>query len=149
MRVLSSTAAALVIAFAVPAHADFIDTEWRVVGFTGEAWFIEPQRLIGEAQRFHAGFSDGPFYSCDHGGQSTTYTKYSNNEFFANPEFSLFIPLKHGMTLSSNALFVHRITCEGSGSPNERRVMYPFVTNEARKSAWYLFEGGVFSFFAP
>ena len=53
------------------------------------------------------------------------------------------------MTLSSNTLFVHRITCESDGNPANRRVMYPFVTNEARKSAWYLFEGGVFSLYNP
>jgi len=51
--------------------------------------------------------------------------------------------------LSSETLFVHRITCEGGGSSAERGTMYPFVTNEARKSAWYLFEGGVFTLYNP
>lgn len=89
------------------------------------------------------------FYNCDYAGQFSTYTRYDNDAFFANPEFELFLPLREEMTLSSDTLFVHRITCEGGGNPAKRRVMFPFVTNEARKSAWYLFEGGVFSLYNP
>lgn len=132
-----------------PAHADFIDTRWSVVGFTGEAWFINPQSVIGQSQLFNKGYAEGVFYNCDYTGQSSTHTRYENDAFFANPEFALFAPLREGMTLSSEALFVHRITCEGGGNPAQRRVIYPFVTNEARKSAWYLFEGGVFSLYNP
>jgi hypothetical protein len=89
------------------------------------------------------------FYNCDYAGQSSPYTRYDNESFFINSEFELFLPLREEMTLSSESLFVHRITCEGDGNPANRRVMYPFVTNEARKSAWYLFEGGVFSLYNP
>ncbi|WP_209833798.1 hypothetical protein [Ruegeria sp. HKCCE3926] len=135
--------------FPASANADFIDTQWSVVGFTGEAWFIDAQDVIGQSQTFNRGFAEGVFYNCDYAGQSSTYTRYDNDEFFANPEFELFLPLHEEMTLSSDTLFVHRITCEGEGNPAQRRVMYPFVTNEARKSAWYLFEGGVFSLYKP
>lgn len=141
--------AAFSAAFPIPLHADFIDTRWSVVGFTGETWFINAQDVVGKSQTFNAGYSEGVFYSCDLVGQSSTYTRYENSNFFANPEFNLFLPLREDMTLSSEVLFVHRITCEGGGDPAQRRVMYPFVTNETRKSAWYLFEGGVFSLFAP
>ncbi|MCD1626313.1 hypothetical protein K7H22_09950 [Seohaeicola saemankumensis] len=140
-------AAVLAITLHTPAYADFIDTRWSVVGFTGEPWFINPQSIIGQSQAFNRGFAEGVFYTCDYAGQSSTYTRYENDTFFANPEFELFLPLQEGMTLSSEALYVHRITCEGGGNPAQRRVIYPFVTNEARKSAWYLFEGGVFSLF--
>ncbi|WP_281841206.1 hypothetical protein [Sinisalibacter aestuarii] len=132
-----------------PAQADFIDTDWSVAGFTGEAWFINPQSVIGKSQEFYRGFAQGVFYTCDYAGQSSTYTRYDNDAFFANPEFELFLPLREDMTQGSETLFVHRITCEGDDDPAKRRVMYPFVTNEARKSAWYLFEGGVFSFYTP
>lgn len=132
-----------------PVKADFIDTRWSVVGFTGEAWFINTQSVISQSQTFNRGYAEGVFYNCDYAGQSSTYTRYDNDAFFANPEFELFMPLREDMTLSSEALFVHRITCEGDGNPTKRRVMYPFVTNEARKSAWYLFEGGVFSLYNP
>lgn len=131
------------------AHADFIDTTWTVVGFNGEAWFINPTSTIGKTQTFNRGSSDGVFYQCNFSGQSSTYTKYKNEDFFANPEFSLFIPLREEMTLGSNNLFVHRITCEGGDDPIKRKIMYPLVTNEARKSSWYMFEGGVFSLFNP
>ncbi|MHC0054929.1 hypothetical protein [Actibacterium sp. D379-3] len=144
--ILAATIGAILSA---PAHADFIDTRWSVVGFTGEAWFINPQSVIGQSQTFNRGYAEGAFYNCDHAGQSSTYTRYDNDAFFANPEFELFLPLREEMTLSSEALFVHRITCEGGGNPANRRVMYPFVTNEARKSAWYLFEGGVFTLYNP
>ena len=86
---------------------------------------------------------------CDFSGLSSTYTTYSNDAFFANPEFHLFQPLAEGMTLSSEKLFVHRLTCDGQGDPMKRRVLYPFVTNEAGASAWYLYEGGVFSLYRP
>jgi hypothetical protein len=142
-------AAAFCAILSAPAQADFIDTSWSVVGFTGEAWFINTQSVIGQSQTFNRGYAEGVFYNCDYAGQSSTYTRYDNDAFFANPEFELFLPLREGMTLSSEELFVHRITCEGGGNPAKRRVMYPFVTNEARKSAWYLFEGGVFSLYTP
>ena len=132
-----------------PAQADFIDTRWSVVGFTGEAWFIDPQSVIGQSQTFNRGYAEGVFYNCDYAGQSSSYTPYDNEAFFTNPEFELFLPLREEMTLSSETLFVHRVTCEGGGNPAKRHVMYPFVTNEARKSAWYLFEGGVFSLYDP
>lgn len=132
-----------------PAQADFIDARWSVVGFTGEAWFINLQSVIGQSQTFNRGYAEGVFYNCDYAGQSSTYTRYDNDAFFANPEFELFLPLREEMTLSSETLYVHRITCEGGGNPAKRRVMYPFVTNEARKSAWYLFEGGFFSLYNP
>jgi hypothetical protein len=146
---VSVLASVVCISLHSPANADFVDTRWTVVGFTGEAWFINPQSVIGQPQLFSRGFAEGVFFSCEYTGQSATYTRYDNHAFFSNPEFELFLPLREGMTLSSQALFVHRITCEGGGNAMNRRVLYPFVTNEARKSAWYLFEGGVFSLFAP
>ncbi|HCP81988.1 MAG TPA: hypothetical protein DIT67_10500 [Octadecabacter sp.] len=151
MKKLSTIIATAFCSFTLsaPANADFIDTRWSVVGFTGEAWFINPQNVIGQSQLFHKGRAEGVFYSCNFAGQSSTYTRYENEAFFANPEFELFAPLREGMTLSSETLFVHRITCEGGGNPAQRRVIYPFVTNEARHSAWYLFEGGVFSLYTP
>lgn len=60
-------------------------------------------------------YAEGVFYNCDYAGQSSTHTRYDNDAFFANPEFELFLPLREEMTLSSEALFVHRITCEGGG----------------------------------
>jgi len=132
-----------------PAYADFIDTRWSVVGFIGEAWFINSESVVGQSQTFNRGYAEGVFYNCDNAGQTSTYTRYDNEAFFTNPEFELFLPLREGMTLSSEAIFVHRITCEGGDNPAQRRVLYPFVTNETRKSAWYLFEGGVFSLYNP
>lgn len=131
------------------ANADSVDANWSVVGFTGEAWFINPQDIIGSTQRIQRGSSEGDFLNCNAAGQSATYTRYDNNSFFANPEFERFIVLHDEMTLNSKSLFVHRVTCEGGGNPSNRQVLYPFVTNEARASAWYLFEGGVFTLYNP
>jgi len=149
MKRFFPTTVTIAAILSTPALADFIDTRWSVVGFTGEAWFINPQSVIDQSQAFNRGYAEGVFYNCDYAGQSSTYNRYDNDAFFANPEFELFLPLREDMTLSSEALFVHRITCEGGGNPAKRRVIYPFVTNEARKSAWYLFEGGVFSLYNP
>ncbi|WP_109312473.1 hypothetical protein [Ruegeria sp. AU67] len=99
---------------------------------------------VGRSQSFNRGFADGVFFTCN-GGLSATYNVYENDAFFQNPEFELFLPYREGMELSSERLFVHRISCTSNGFS----AIYPFMTNEARKSAWYLFEGGVFSLFAP
>jgi hypothetical protein len=131
------------------AQADSIDGRWAIVGFNGEAWFVEASSLIGQSQEFAGGFATGPLYFCDFAGQSMTYTTYENEAFFANPEFAKFAAEREGMTLSSSRLFVHRITCDGGNDATQRRVMYPFVTNEARASAWYLYEGGVFTLYRP
>lgn len=145
----SSLAVSFYAALSGAALADFVDTRWVVTGFTGKAWYINTQTVIGQSQTFNKGYAEGVFYNCNYAGQSSTYTAYDNDTFFSNPEFALFLPLREGMTLSSETLFVHRITCEGNGDPARRNVMYPFVTNEARKSAWYIFEGGVFELYSP
>ena len=139
----------LVLAFASAAMADFIDTTWSVVGFSGEPWFISTTDVIGRSQTFNRGFAEGVFFNCDFAGMSSTYTTYEPEDFFANPEFALFKAEEDGIRLSTSKIFVHRVTCEGKGDPFRRQVLYPFVTNDARKSAWYLFEGGVFSLYAP
>lgn len=126
------------------AHADFIETTWTVEKFTGEAWFVQPDNAIGKTQMFDGGYAEGFFYSCDFNGQSMAYTTYANDDFFKNPEFNLFAPLHEEMTADSGTLFVHRITCNGNELVPPR-VLYPFVTNETRERAWYLYEGGVFS----
>lgn len=137
------------LAGATSASANFIDTTWVVVGFEGEAWFVDPQDIIGQSQSFEGGFAEGVFYQCEFDGQSSTYRTYSTSDFLANPEFELFRQFADDIGLSSSQVFVHRVTCEGGGDPSRRRVLYPFVTNEAENSAWYLFEGGVFSLSAP
>ena len=151
MKATIRALAALLIcpAWASSAYADFIETTWRVVGFEGEAWFADPQEIIGRSQSFEGGYAEGVFYQCEFAGQSMTYTTYSTEDFLANPEFEPFLPYADGISLSSDRVFVHRVTCEGDGDPAARKVLYPFVTNEARKSAWYLFEGGAFELFAP
>jgi hypothetical protein len=140
-----------IVSCLVPAtgYSNSIDGSWSITGFSGEAWFVKPNNLIGKTQEFSGGSSSGPLYSCDFAGQSMTYTTYENDDLFANAEFTQFGPLREEMTLSSKKLFVHRITCDGNGDPSQRRVLYPIVTNEARASAWYLYEGGVFSLFRP
>lgn len=133
----------------VAVHADSIDGQWSITGFTGEAWFFNPQELVGKTQEFSGGGASGPLYSCEFSSQSMTYNTYNNDDFFANPEFKLFLPLKEDIELSSSRAFVHRITCNGNNQPSMRRVLYPIVTNEARASAWYLYEGGVIELFRP
>lgn len=145
-----SFAAALVVLWWAPATADYIDTTWSVVGWTGEAWYIEPQSVIGKTQMFNKGEAEGIFYKCDFKGQSSTYTTYNSvDDFLEIPEFELFKPAERELRQSGPKVFVHRITCEGSGRPADRRVLYPFVTTEARHSAYYLFEGGYFSLYTP
>lgn len=141
----------LIIGFSVyPSKADFIDTTWRVIGWTGEAWYVNTKDIIGSSQKFYKGEADGIFYNCDFKGQSSTYTTYETvDKFLANPEFELFKPAEKELNSSGPEVFVHRITCEGDGNPANRRVLYPFVTTSKRHSAYYLFEGGYFTLYAP
>ena len=144
--------AALVSALiAVPGAAlgDFLDTTWTVTGFAGEAWFAEPETIIGQTQTFERGYAEGVFYQCDFGGQSSTYTAYATEDFLANPEFALFAPLAEALAADGTRIFVHRVSCNGGGDPALRRVLYPFVTSESRQAAWVLFEGGVYTLAAP
>lgn len=130
------------------ACADFLDTTWTVTQFDGEAWFVEPEKVIGQTQTFEGGYAEGAFYTCDFNGQSSIYTTYENEAFFENPEFVKFAPLWDDMMAGSQRLFVHRVTCNGNDLVKPS-VFYPVVTNETRRRAWYLYEGGVFSMTAP
>jgi hypothetical protein len=143
------TFAALLLLSTTQAQADSIEGSWSITGFKGEAWFVNPQELIGKTQEFEGGSAAGPLYSCNFAGQSMTYTTYTNEEFFKNPEFELFRAVSEGLTLSSSNVFVHRITCDGQEDTSARRVLYPIVTNEARASAWYLYEGGIVELSRP
>ncbi|MEZ5753287.1 MAG: hypothetical protein R3D90_00520 [Paracoccaceae bacterium] len=128
-----------------PARADFIETEWLVTGFSGEAWFIDPAAVMGESQYFEGGFAEGVFYSCDFAGQSMVYTPWPVKAFLANPEFADFARLTDPRLAAADEIFVHRFTCEGSGDPALRRTLYPFVTTNRRDVAFYPFEGGIFT----
>ncbi|KQQ72437.1 hypothetical protein ASF70_12975 [Rhizobium sp. Leaf321] len=144
--------AAVIGALLLPnlARADFIDTTWTVIGWSGEAWFSNTKNIVGKSQKFYKGEASGIFYSCDNAGQSSTYTTYETvDAFLANPEFELFKPAEKDLRLSGPKVFVHRITCDGGSNPAKRRVLYPFVTTEKRHSAYYLYEGGYFSMYAP
>lgn len=144
----SILAATLALGLAVsPASADFVDTTWTVETFTGEAGFVDPEKVVGSTQMFNGGYAEGVFYDCNFNGQSMTYTTYANDDFFNNPEFEKFTPVSADMEADSDTLFVHRITCNGNELVPPR-VLYPFVTNDSRKRAWYLYEGGVFSMVA-
>ena len=70
-------------------YANFIDTKWTVTGYLGELWFAEEEEILGKQQEFFKGWSDGIFYSCNYGGQSTTYNSYTIREFLGNREFFL------------------------------------------------------------
>jgi hypothetical protein len=87
--------------------------------------------------------AEGVFYQCDYAGQSSTYNTYSIEDFFGNPEFELFNGYCDEIELSSTKVFVHRITCAGNGDSVSRKVLSPFT--KRLKSAWYMYEGGVFS----
>ncbi|MDX0871185.1 hypothetical protein GOE00_31915 [Sinorhizobium medicae] len=142
--------AAGTLVFPCMSRADFIDTNWTVIGWTGEAWYINTQAVIGKFQSFYKGEASGVFYECDFKGQSSAYTIYDTVEdFLKNPEFETLKPAEKDLRLSGPKIFVHRITCEGEGNPKDRRVLYPFVTTEKRHSAYYLFEGGYFTLSRP
>ena len=143
---MTRAALALLLAFtAAPAHADFIEINWTVASFTGEALFIDPATVKGATQYFEGGYAEGVFYACDYAGQSMTYTSYAAADFLANPECAVFSTLDDPRFTLASEIFVHRVTCEGSGDPAARRVLYPFITTDGRDVAFYPFEGGIFT----
>ena len=121
--------------------AQFVDTKWKVISHVGETWFSKPEEIIGKYQEFYKGWAEGVFYSCDYAGQSMTYNKYTPKEFLNNKEFSLFEETK--IMLSEDDIFVHRITCNGKKG-FDRKIIYPFVTQDNSNKAYYLFEGAIF-----
>ena len=123
------------------AFSDFIDTKWKVVGFSGEAWFADPRLTLGKTQEFNRGYAEGVFYSCNFAGQSATYNVYTTEKFLANKEFEKFKKLN--IKFDSNKIFVHRITCNGKKG-SDRRLMYPFVTQDNSNKGYYLFEGAIY-----
>ena len=141
-----------VLGLAPASHAQFVETEWTVTGYVGELWYADQGDFLGKKQEFQDGYASGVFYSCDYAGQSYTYNTYSPDEFLANREFmlggqqDLFVKLfkEHGLSIDGNDVFVHRITCNGTGV-FDRKVMYPFVTVGKSKLGFYVFEGAIFT----
>jgi len=122
--------------------ANFIATKWKVSSYVGETWFSKPEDIIGKYQEFFKGWAEGVFYSCNYAGQSMTYNSYSPSEFLGNKEFSLFG--ETNVELNQDTVYVHRITCNGKNG-NDRKVLYPFVTQDNSRKAYYLFEGAIFT----
>ena len=131
----------LVLISTTVSAAPFVDTNWKVIGYVGEAWFANPSKIIGKHQYFFKGEATGVFYACDFGGQSKTYTKYPPEEFLANKEFVRFND--NGIELGDGQIYVHRISCNGLEEA-ARKVLYPFVTQDNSKKAYYLFEGAIY-----
>lgn len=136
---------AALLCLTAPARADFTDTLWRVTAFDGEAWHAKPAQIIGRTQDFYKGWAEGVFYACDYVRQSKTCTSYDVDGFLANPEFAQFAAVAEKLRADGGQVFVHRFSCEGKGDPAMRRVLWPFVTNQTRKTAWALFEGGIYT----
>ncbi|MAY69554.1 MAG: hypothetical protein CMK40_03450 [Porticoccaceae bacterium] len=122
--------------------ANFVDTRWKVLSYVGETWFSKPEDIIGKYQEFYKGWAEGVFYSCNYAGQSMTYNSYSPSEFLGNKEFSLFG--EQQVELNEDTVYVIRITCNGDNA-RDRRVLYPFVTQNNSNKAYYLFEGAIFT----
>ena len=59
-----------------------------------------------------------------------------NNNFIENFK-------KLNIKFDSNKIFVHRITCNGKKG-SDRRLMYPFVTQDNSNKGYYLFEGAIY-----
>ena len=113
----------------------------KIIEFSGEAWFAGTKEIIGKTQEFYKGWSEGVFYSCDYAGQSKTYNTYITEEFLNNKEFSVF--KKSNIKFINKKIFVHRITCNGKEG-FDRKVMYPFITQNNSKKGYYLFEGAIY-----
>ena len=130
--------------------AQYIDTNWTVIGYFGELWFAEEENILGKQQEFSKGWADGVFYSCDYAGQSATYKTYSMTEFLGNKEYELVnqdnafseVFAEYGLLNKNTKVFVHRITCNGR-KVLDRKVLYPFITIDGSDKAFYIYEGAI------
>ena len=124
-------------------YADFIRGAWEIQSFVGSQSFAKARPIIGKYQSFDGGWAGGVFYNCDFAGQVMTYTKYSLEQFLANKEFDVFKKYAKELEFDSNDIFVHRISCNGK-KDEDRALIYPFVTTDKRKKAYYLFEEAIY-----
>jgi hypothetical protein len=129
----------------LPAVANFVETTWLVTAFTGEAWQQDPEALIGQTQVIESGFASGVFYQCDYGGQSFSYDILKVEDFVANPVFADFFPLADDLRATNSPIYVHRISCAGGETPGARQAMFPFVTTDNHSTAYFQFEGVVYT----
>jgi hypothetical protein len=121
-----------------------LDGTWVIKEFVGESWFLDKETIKDKIQVFYKGYAKGALYNCDYEGQSSTYTEYNVTDFLKNPEFSNFKLVQEELREFNNSvLYVNRISCNGNSNPENRQVLYPFVTLGHNNYAYYLFEGGV------
>ena len=140
----------MLLTFPSITSAQFLDAKWTVTEYFGELWYAEEEDIIGKQQQFFEGWADGVFYSCDYAGQSSTYNAYTIKEFLNNKEFELInqdrafsqVFAKNGLIDKNTKVFVHRITCNGR-KVVDRKVLYPFITVNGSKKAFYVYEGAI------
>ena len=140
----------MLLTFPSITSAQFLDAKWKVTEYFGELWYAEEEDIIGKQHQFFKGWADGVFYSGDYAGQSKTYNAYSIKEFLKNKQFELinqyrvFSPVfaKNGLVDKNTKVFVHRITCNGR-KVVDRKVLYPFITVNGSKKAFYVYEGAI------
>ena len=128
-----------ILIFSLNLNANFLDAKWEVIKFVGESYFLDTQDITKKYQSFYKGEASGTFYSCNYGGQVSTYTKYDVEEFFKNQEMKIFKKYSKQLGFASEDVYVHKVSCS-----NNNQVIYPFVTQENSKRAFYPFEGGIY-----
>ena len=117
-------------------HAFPVKTTWVVEKYIGSGAYSDPEELVGKTQRFFKGLAEGAFFNCDYGGLVSDYATYTNEEFFNNKQFKLFLQQKSKLNFPINKnIYVEKLTCA-----DNKTVFFPFIQFEDGEMAFYEFD---------
>lgn len=113
-----------------------VKTTWVVEKYIGSGAYSDPEELVGKTQRFFKGLAEGAFFNCDYGGLVSDYATYTNEEFFNNKQFKLFLQQKSKLNFPINKnIYVEKLTCA-----DNKTVFFPFIQFEDGEMAFYEFD---------
>lgn len=113
-----------------------VKTTWVVEKYIGSGAYSDPEEFVGKSQRFFKGLAEGAFFICDYGGLVSNYATYTNEEFFNNKQFKLFLQQKSKLNFPINKnIYVEKLTCA-----DNKTVFFPFIQFEDGEMAFYEFD---------
>ena len=118
------------------AYSSPVKTTWVIEKYIGSGAYSDPEKLVGKTQRFFKGLAEGAFFNCDYGGLVSDYATYTNEEFFNNKQFRLFLQQKSKLNFPINKkIYVEKLTCA-----DNKTVLFPFIQFEDDEIAFYEFD---------
>lgn len=122
--------------FSGNAYSNPIKTTWVIEKYIGSGAYSDPEEFVGKTQRFFKGLAEGAFFNFDYGGLVSDYATYTNEEFFNNKQFKLFLQQKSKLNFPINKkIYVEKLTCA-----DNKTVLFPFIQFKDGEIAFYEFD---------